>query len=56
MKRILSITIILSLLSSAVSFADSGASVPPPPNTAIAGNIITVSGTALYSGKTVTLL
>ena len=56
MKRILSITIILSLLISAVSFADSGASVPPPPNTAIAGNIITVSGTALYSGKTVTLL
>lgn len=52
MKRILSILLSLTLLFSAVSFATDGSE----PAVAVAGNIITVSGTAPSPGKTATLL
>ena len=56
MKRILSILISLTLLLSAVSFAEDGSDAPQQPAVTAAGNIITVSGTAPSPGKTATLL
>ena len=56
MKRVLSILLCLTLLLSAVCFADGGTDILQQSAVSVAGNVITVSGTAPSPGKTVTLL